>query len=332
MSPSMFKQIDDGLLQLLDAQVRCSIEQAISLLQMKREERGAYTHPGLKNPTHEFEQSLLRSYSDLFEQVVASLRGRNDDLAMGRLHQAEKPVTAAEELAALDYWDVPEDEQDHPVDKTRLAAILALILLWRSRHTKRATAYAATFFEQGKATALAEIGVAAVLVGELANLQETILARYTGDLDRLETALREGSPRSRGIEGIVSNAATLGEALALLRRLHETEKLRVRMFAESLAWTAWNEGFRAGAVAGTREKAKELGFVTGEGLSLAALSDEQLMQLPHYVWSGPDDEKCCEPCKKQFSDDVVAFELADLPAPQDVCRFGRACRHWWSLV
>jgi len=331
MSLSMFERIDDDMLRLLGAQVRLAIEHATALLQMKREERGAYVKPSLKNPTQEFEQSLLRSYADLFEQIISSLRGANDDLASGRLHQADKPVDAAEEIEALDYWGVPEDEKEHPVDKARLAAILALILLWRNRHTQRATPYLTRFFEQGKVTALNEIGVETVLVGELANLQETILARYSGDLDRLEKALREGSPRSRGVEWIVSNAGTLGEALALLRRLRETETLRVRMFAESLAWTAWNEGYRAGAVAGTREKAKELGFVTGEGLSLATLTAEQLQQLPHYVWMGPDDERCCEPCKKRFGDGVVAFDLADLPAPQDICKFGRGCRHWWEL-
>jgi hypothetical protein len=61
------------------------------------------------------------------------------------------------------------------------------------------------------------------------------------------------------------------------------------------------------------------------------LDDAVKDQLPAWVWSGPDDEKTCQPCLDQFGDPVYALSLDDLPAPEEVCSFGRACRHWWTL-
>ncbi len=69
-----------------------------------------------------------------------------------------------------------------------------------------------------------------------------------------------------------------------------------------------------------------------DGFDPDALTAAELAQLPHYVWSGPDDERTCTPCRKQFGDPIVAFTLSDLPAPQDVCTYGRACRHFWVLI
>jgi hypothetical protein len=329
---SMFSVFDDDQLALLQCQILGMIGQSRQLAQAKRRERGAYVRPALSGPTDRFEQALLRSYETLFTEIVASLRGANDDVTSGRLHQAlDRPVTEPEIVEAMDEWSVPEDEKEHPIDRTKLAAILALILLWRSRHTKRAETYLTSFFEQGRQDVLKEIGVETVASPTAVALKGTILGRYAGDLDRLEQALREGSPRSHGIEWIVEHAASLGEALALLKRLQESERLRIELFAESLAWTAWSEGFRAGAVEGTIVKAKELGFVTVDGLSVASLTEAQQQLLPHFIWMGPDDERCCAPCRAQFQRDVVALDLSDLPAPQDICAYHRACRHWWEL-
>jgi hypothetical protein len=331
MSCSMFNALDNDLLVLLQARVRRLKDQVMVLEQAKRRERGAYVWPSLVSPTHQFEQVLMQSYDQLFVSVVESLRGRNDDLTSGRLYQAAAAVSDAEILAALDYWDVPEEEREHPLDRTKLAAILALLLLWRQRHRTRSEAFLSRFFDQGRTAALEEHGVETVIDPASQSLRGTILSRYRADLDRLEKALRDGSPRSHGLQWIVETAGSLGEALGHLRRLRDSERMRVEMFAESLAWTAWSEGYRAGAVEVTRLKAKELGLVTTEGLSLAGLTEEQRQLLPHYLWSGPEDERCCAPCLARFGEDVVAFDLADLPAPQDICRFGRSCRHWWSL-
>ena len=329
---SMFSVFDDDQLALLQCQILGMIDRSSELVQMKRRERGAYVRPALSGPTDRFEQALLRSYETLFTEIVASLRGANDDVTSGRLHQAaDRPVTEPEIVEAMDEWSVPEAEKEHPIDRTKLAAILALLLLWRSRHTKRSETYLASFFEQGRQDVLKAMGVETVASPAAVALKGTVLGRYAGDLDRLEKALREGSPRSHGIEWIVQHAANLGEAMALLKRLQESERLRIELFAESLAWTAWSEGFRAGAVVGTIIKAKELGFVTTEGLSAANLTEAQQQMLPHFVWSGPDDEKCCDPCRAQFHHDVIALDLADLPEPQSICRYGRACRHWWEL-
>jgi hypothetical protein len=328
MSLSMFRDLDQEMLPFLHAHLRRLRE---SLEQANRRERGAYVRPELVSPTHQFEQSLLQSYQNLFESVIASLRGANDDLTSGRLHQAIRPVPDVEEIEALDYWDVPEEEKDHPIDRTKLAAILALLLLWRTRHTARANSYLARFFDQGRLAALKEVGVETMIAPGSQTLRGSVIGRYTADLDRLEAALKDGTSRSRGLVWIVENAATLGEALALLRRLRDSERLRIEMFAESLAWTSWSEGYRAGAVEATVLRAKELGMVTGAGLSLSALTEAQRAELPHFIWAGPDDERCCAPCKAQFDNDVVALDLADLPAPQDICKFGRGCRHWWEL-
>jgi hypothetical protein len=332
MSCSMFSDLDPELLPILQNRVQVLIRDVHLLEQAKRRERGAYVKPGLADATHQFERTLLQSYHSLFQDVVASLRGRNDDVTSGRLHQAkETPVADTEVVEAMDEWDVPIDERDHPIDRAKLAAILALLLLWRSRHVEKSKAYLLKFFAQGRQNALKEIGVETVLTPEMVTLRDTILARYTGDLDRLEKALREGSSRSQGIEWIVQNAATLGEALALLKRLEESERFRIELFSESLAWFSANEGFRAGAIEGTRELAKELGFVTADGLSLEDLTDEQLAQLPHYVWSGPLDTITCSRCTAQFGDPVVALSLADLPEPSSICLYGISCRHWWEL-
>jgi hypothetical protein len=328
----MFDALDDDLFGLFRARVQSLAGQIAYLEQAKRKERGAYVRPELASPTDQFEQSLLQSYGQLFAAVVASLRGQNDDITSGRLHQAAGyPVSAAEIVEAMDFWSVPDEEKEHPIDRTKLAAILALLLLWRQRHTSRSQAYLDRFFDQGRRAALEELNVETVIEPASQALRGLVLGRYSADLDRLEKALREGSPRSHGLEWIVEKARDLGEALALLRRLRDSERVRVEMFAESLTWTAWSEGYRAGAVEVTRLKAKELGLVTTEGLSLVTLTEEQRQHLPHYIWAGPDDEKCCDPCKARFSADVVALDLADLPAPQDICRFGRSCRHWWEL-
>jgi hypothetical protein len=334
MSCSMFDHLDADLLPLLQNRVQVLIRDVHLLEQAKRRERGAYVKPGLADATHQFERTLLQSYHSLFQDVVASLRGRNDDVTSGRLHQAkETPVADTEVVEAMDEWDVPIDERDHPIDRSKLAAILALLLLWRSRHVEKSKAYLLKFFEQGRQTALKEIGVEKVLTPLMAALRDAILARYTGDLDRLEKALREGSSRSQGIEWIVQNGANLGEALALLKRLEESERFRIEMFSESLSWFSSNEGYRAGAIEGTRDSAKELGFVTAEGLSLEDLTDDQLAQLPHYIWSGPDDPRCCGPCKSAFSEGpVAALSLDDLIRPQDRCLYGQACRHFYELV
>jgi hypothetical protein len=333
MSCSMFDHLDADLLPLLQNRVQVLIRDVHLLEQAKRRERGAYVKPGLADATHQFERTLLQSYHSLFQDVVASLRGRNDDVTSGRLHQAKDALVAdTEVIEAMDEWDVPIDERDQLIDRTKLAAILALLLLWRSRHIEKSKAYLLKFFAQGRQNALKEIGLETVLTPQMAALRDTILARYTGDLDRLEKALREGSPRSQGIEWIVQNAANLGEALALLRRLEESEQFRVQMFSESLAWFSSNEGFRAGAIEGTRELAKELGFVTVEGLSLEDLTDEQLAQLPHYVWSGPLDTITCSNCVAQFGEPVVAFALTELPEPASICLYGVGCRHFWQLV
>lgn len=329
MSRSMFEVLDDDLLHLLQARIQHLKGQVLLLEQAKRRERGAYIKPELTGSTYEFEQSLLRSYQELFEGIVASLRGANDDVTTGRLEQARVPEV--EQIEALDYWDVSEAEREHPIDRTKLAAILALLLLWRSRHTRRAELHLDRFFEQGRQAALSEIGVETVAAPASNALRGTVLGRYRDDLGRLERALREGNPRSKGVEWIVQNADTLGEALALLRRLRDSERFRIEMFAESLAWTAWSEGYRAGAVEGTVLRAKELGLVTSAGLSLSALTEEERLQLPHYVWVGPDDERTCDPCRNQFGEPIIAFSLDDLPDPQSICRYGRACRHWFEL-
>ena len=329
MSCSMFERLDREQLGFLKLRVQRLIGNVHALEQAKREERGAYVRSELSVPTYQFEQSLLRSYRNLFEEVIASLRGRNDDLAMGRLHQDSSSVPEVAIDEAMDYWDVPLDEKEQGIDKTKLAAILVLILLWRSRHTNRAIVYLKQFFEQGRTTALKEIGVETVLTGEMTNLRDSILARYTADLDRLETALREGSPRSRGIEWIVSNAATLGEALALLRRLKESESLRVRMFSESLSWGAFHNGYRAGAVEGTQILLKANGIFSFDVETLSNLSSSSLYGIPRYRWNGPQDTRTCSNCNNQFGEPVYAFSLSDLPEPESICSYGRACRHDW---
>lgn len=290
--------------------------------------------PGLADSAAQLEKQLLKSYRQLAVDVLESLRGASDDIASGRLAQVKKDaaVSEAEEDAALDYYNLPESERSHVIDHTRLAAILALILIWRRRHTAIAEDAIHALFDKGHQKALSDTGQPSQMpVDTIRTVRDRVLTLYGADLDRLETGLRDGTARAHGVEWIVQNALTIGVAATLLRQLMTSEQHRVEMFAESLTWRAWSDGYRVGAVDATQSALKDAGVTITSTLSVDDLDNETKAQIPAWLWSGPDDERACGPCSAQFGNPVYALGIDDLPAPEDICLFGRACRHFWSL-
>ena len=274
-----------------------------------RKVRGAWRRPALAGSAARLNRALTESYWRLATEVVASLRGRSDDVASGRLGQQ----TEAE--AAVEFFGLTEAEAAQPVDRDRLAAVLLLLALWRRRHGAIAAKVAGEVFDAERRRALKQLGLGDLLTTvPTANLRAALLERYRADLDRLEAGLREGTARAAGVEAIVRETATVGEAAALLRRLFDEESFRIVLFSESLVWTAALDGYRAGSVEGNRE--------------LAALG----RPLRRWVWVGPMDKVTCDPCAAMASAEVEATGLAELPAPSSICAYGIGCRHWWRLV
>jgi hypothetical protein len=302
------------------------------LMQAKRRERGAYTKPGLAGSVQVAERRLLASFDQLAQDLVASLAGQADDVAMGRIAQADDP-TDAEIATAVRHFDIPIDEMDKPVDKHRLEAILALLLLWRRRHQAIADSQIQSLFQAGHEQAMADAGQTTVMPAEVrAVLRGDAQQQFSGDLDRLETALRDGTDKAKGIRSIVLTAASVGAAAALILDLFNQSKFRVEMFSEALVWTAWMDGFRSGAVDATHAALRTAGVDTTNGISLTDLSADVLAKLPKYVWAGPNDERCCTPCKDRFGDPIIVLSIDDMPSPETICRFKRSCRHYWSLI
>ncbi len=306
------------------------------LLQAKRRERGAWVKPGLAGSAGELERLLLASYQRLEREVIASLSGRSDDVASGRLAQAKKPkaVTDAEEDAALDYYELAESERDRAVDRTRLAAILTLLLLFLRRHRAIAAVKAKEMFAAGRKKALAEVGKTTLAEGPIsAKLKGAVLGEFDGDIERLETGLRDGTARSPGLESIIKDAATVGEAAALLRRLFDGEEFRIGMLAEALVWWTFLAGYRAAAIENTRATLQANGVHLVDDLASEDLDEEQLTGVPRYIWVGPQDARACEPCLAEFGKgEIVALSPEDVPDPSTICSFGISCRHAFELV
>ena len=279
-----------------------------------RKVRGAWRRPALAGSAARLERALRESYWRLAREVVASLRGRSDDVASGRLGQ-QAEVTAAEREAAVEFFDLSEAEAAQLVDRDRLAAVLVLLALWRQRHGAIAAAVVEEVFDAERARALKQLGLGDLLTtGPTTVLRAALLVRYRADLDRLEVGLREGTARAAGIETIVREAGSVGEAAALLRRLFDEEGFRVTLFSESLVWSAALDGYRAGAVEGNQELAR-LG-----------------LPLRRWVWVGPQDKATCSNCAAWDEREVEATSLNELVSPQDWCLAGRSCRHRWVLV
>jgi hypothetical protein len=304
------------------------------LLQAKRMERGAWVKPGLADSATQLEKALLASYDRLAREVIASLSGRADDVSSGRLLQAKKGAEASdvEMDEAIDHYGLPDFERDTPLDRSRLAAVLALLLLWRRRHGAIVEAKAKEMFAVGRKKALAEVGKKTLAEGPISKgLEDGIVAKFDGDIDRLESGLRDGTSRNEGLEEIVKGAPTVGWAAAYLRRLFDAEQFRIGMLAEALVWRAWFDGYRAGAIESTRSKLQENGVHLVDDLEVSDLSETELEGISFYEWVGPDDERTCANCSEQFGEPVIAIDELDLPDPISICLYKQACRHWWQL-
>lgn len=288
--------------------------QALDQARKAPKARGARVKPGLAGSVETLETALLASYHRLPKQILESLHGPSDDVASGRIGQAKKKRKTPEE-EALEEYGLPASAADDAVDADRLAAVLALILLWRRRHEAIADDAIETAYGAGREQALSEQSLeSAQPTTETVNLQATVLSRFQADLDRLQTGLTSGTPRSNGIEAIVTSGETLGQVALSLKNLFDEEQFRVEMFAEALIWVSFLTGYRAGAVEGTVE-------ILAEG-------GEPFL----FRWAGPEDEKVCDPCRDRFGPPFVAASIADLPEPSEVCRFGFSCRHWYEIA
>lgn len=301
----------------------------ITLNQVKRKERGGWRHASLARPTEKLEKTLLASYNRLFTDLVASLKGRNDDIASGRLLQKKRVHVSPEDLyAAQEEFNLSDADVEQPLDKSRLAALLAILALWRQKHGDLALAAASPLFLQGRSKALSEAKVPDHHpVDTTSLLSATTLARYGVDLDHLQSGLQDGTARAYGLNWITQHAATVGAAAVYLSRLKGAEAYRVGMLAESLLWSAWMTGYRQGAVEATRTKLAQLGYERVD-----QVPDEQKQDLPRYQWVGPNDERTCGPCSDMFNEPVYASTLNDLPSPESVCEGGISCRHSWEIV
>ncbi len=297
------------------ADLGCACELLAQARKFKR--RGARRRPGLAGSAQRLERALLASFERLEREVVASLRGRADDVASGRLGQqvaAAEEVTA-EEAAARARFDLSEAEAAEPVDRERLAAVLALLVLWRRRHEAIADDEVARLFRVGRAEVLRRLKRAGAGSEPATRaLQEQVLGQFEGDLDRLQAGLAEGTARAAGLRRIVAEASTVGAAATLVRRLFDVESFRILQFAEALVWSAWLQGWRAGAV---------------DGSAAAVAAGEA---PPEFEWAGPADARTCGPCLAQFGARFRATSVVDLPLPESICLFGRACRHRFIVV
>lgn len=311
----------------------CCLEE---LNQAKRRERGAWVKPGMAGSATELEKLLLGSYHKLEKEVIESLSGWSDDVTTGRLAQAkkEKEVSDDEESAALAYYELAESDRSAPIDRTRLAAILTLLLLFVRRHRAIAEAKAKELLAVGRKKALAEVKKTTLAEGPISKgLEAGVLAQFESDIARLEAGLRFGTARSAGLETIVKDALTVGEAAALLRRLFDGEEFRIGMFAEALVWSAWLSGYRGTAIELTRAALQANGVHLSDDLDTSVLSEDQLDGVPRYIWTGPEDSKACDPCLGAFNDGpIYALSPDDLISPEDRCAYGRACRHWYEMV
>lgn len=276
--------------------------------------RGAAKRPGLAEITSRLETALLASYHRLERDIVASLWGRSDDLHTGRLGQA----LSDEESEALDYYGVPESDANDKVDKSRLAAILVLISLWRRRHVAIADDAVGSTFALGRKEAVRKMGLTDALVSrDTSKLRDDVLKQYQADIDRLENGLIRGTARSQGVEAIVEGSVTLGEAMTKLRELWDEEEFRVQMLAESLTWSAWQSGVRTGAVDATAQLIRDNGPDA---------------QVPEWSFEGPQDSRTCGPCSDYIGTRVRALAISDLPPVEGICIAGRSCRHSWEIV
>lgn len=292
---ALYLQIDrlEGELTLLD--------------QAKRRERGSYVHSHSSEATTQLEARLLKSFHELFTTVIASLKGSSDDIISGRLFQRKGHSPQAGETAeASDYFDVDEEA---PVDRSRLEAILALIALWKGRHSTLLEDSLQGAYSRGRDRALKEAGLNPSQF-PAADLSTVSLQRYQEDVDRLADHLENGSRRSEGLRWIVENAPNLGAVALYLRRLENQEKFRVEMMAEHGVWWAGMDGYREGALAANRY--------------LLGLGQEAL----RYQWSGPLDKSTCGPCSNMFGEPTAP----PLASPDSICEGSQNCRHSWELV
>lgn len=307
------------------------------LLQVPRDQRGAWVRPGLAGSAERLQKALRTSYWQLTQDIAASLVGAADDVVSGRLTKAqakrEAGVEAVEETEAARFFGIETLEAAKPLDRSRLAAILILLALWRRQRAALSQDLVAELFAKGHQQAAAEANLSSLTEGVTARqLRGEVVTRFDTDTQRLSDGLDQGSSRSYGLTWIMANAATVGLALVYLRRLFAVEEYRLSMFAEALVWTAWESGYRSGAVEATREVLTGEGAVLLDGTTAADLTEAQLAVAPRFIWSGPLDSHCCPPCLDAFNDGpVLALSIADLVAPEDRCRFGISCRHAYEL-
>lgn len=327
----MLETLTDLQLGNLLCQLELTRRAWLPLLQAPRRDRGAWSRADLAEPAADLEKRLLKSLHQLGHDWLQSLAGAADDIVSGRLHQAKRPGTSPEEEEdALSYFDIDADERNQPVDKSRLAALLALLLLWRNRHLSIADAAIADNFKRGRQKALSDVKVRQA--SENADTQKfmaDLQARFEGDVDRLKEGLENGTARSYGLRWILENSATIGGAAAYVRRLLDSEGYRSTLLSEHATWWGTQAGMRAGAIDATRSLLKEMGKAFPDHVTVDELSDQEKEILPQFIWAGPDDELTCESCSSMFGEPVFALSADDLPSPESICSFSFNCRHEW---
>lgn len=253
--------------------------------------RGARARQGLKTQVRRLENRLGADWQKLRNQIVRSLRGPSDDLASGRLHQ------------------------DQRLDRDRLAAILVLLAIWQRDYLKTLAGATGVYFGLGRNQILTQLKQPKLTPSnETKRLISDVEGLYRNDVSALQQALENGSVRASGLRQIIQESDTVEQAIPQVDQLFRSERFRLDLLAESFVWTAWSQGFRAGAV---------------EGSQALEASGEP---VPSFRWSGPADSVTCSPCLAQFGRDVQATSFGVLPLPQEICSYGRNCRHFWSLI
>lgn len=284
------------------------LEGELALLdQSKRRERGAYVHPHASEATTQLETRLLKSFHELFITIIASLKGSSDDIISGRLFQRKhRSPESGEQREASEYFDVDEEA---PVDRNRLEAILALLALWKGRHSALLEDSLQGAFSRGRDRALKEVALDPKQF-PMADLSPSFTNRYQTDVATLADHLENGSRRSEGLRWIIANAPSLGAVALYLRRLENQEKFRVEMMAEHGIWWAGMDGYREGATTANR-------YFLNLG-----------QEPPRYQWAGPLDARTCSACAGTFGEPVSP----PLASPDSICEGSQNCRHGWELV
>jgi len=312
---------------LVNLSHRCGNWRMGHLLQSEEAAAVEPRRPGLAGRAAETLQLLTTPLDDLVRDLLAEAQ------RVGGHVQARTPPVYGEEAVALTRYGVELMAANTLFQRDVGDAWYAHLQRWERRHHEVVDAAVADLSAVGRAAALAEMGLmeAASLPGT-AQARERLPARFEGTGSQLGVGLRVGTRRSSGLVEIIETARTLGAAALYLHRLVDAERPTLELLAQRVAWVSYAEGYRLAAIEGTHALLQAADALPSPEmpLSTATIAREALATLPRYRWSGPQDAETCGACEARRGHLVYALSVDDLPACQDICALGLACRHHYT--